>query len=123
MIEDGLPLTEEKMEVSIDRIQGKAASIGPRTSERVPAGAEFDVEMSFKIYDVEGDNGSTDSGCLNLLFQGMRLLEQDALGSSGSRGYGRVAFKDLTLDGKPVQTQFESVTRFNKENPPDFLKD
>jgi len=31
------------------------------------------------------------------LVQGLDLLQQDALGGSGSRGYGRITFKDLTL--------------------------
>ena len=29
----------------------------------------------------------------------MNLLEQDALGGSGSRGYGKIQFKQVTLDG------------------------
>lgn len=124
VIGNGLPLTEEKMEVTINRLEGKAAaSMGPRTSERVPAGAVFHVELSFKLYDVDGDSGAVDRKCLNLLFQGMKLLEQDALGSSGSRGYGRVSFEDLTLDGRPVQARYNSISRFDKENPVDFLKD
>lgn len=123
IINNGLPLTEEKMEVTINRLEGKAASMGPRTSERVPAGALFGLEMSFRQFAVDGDQGAGDRRCLNLLFQGMKLLEQDALGSSGSRGYGRICFEDLSLDGKPVQELFVKINRFDNENPLDFLKD
>lgn len=123
IISNGLPLTEEKMEVTIDRLAGKAASMGPRTSERVPAGAVFGLEMSFRQYAVNGDDGEDDARCLNLLFQSFKLLEQDALGSSGSRGYGRICFEDLTLDGRPVQDRFAAITRFDQDNPASFLKD
>lgn len=35
-----------------------------------------------------------------VLWKGLKLLEMDALGGSGSRGYGRIAFEGLKLDGK-----------------------
>ncbi|MCS6952949.1 MAG: type III-A CRISPR-associated RAMP protein Csm3 [Bryobacterales bacterium] len=118
-IDEGLPLTEEKTEVVIDRIQGKAASgIGPRRMERVPAGAKFHFEMIFKIFSVNGDDGELDRRCLELLVQTMKLLEQDALGGSGSRGYGKVRFVDLQLDGKPIQDKFDAIRSW--ENPPNL---
>jgi CRISPR-associated protein Csm3 len=70
----GLALTEEKTEVSIDRIQGKAARMGPRRMERVPAGARFQLEMSFKVFEVDGDDGATDRSFLNRLLEALRLL-------------------------------------------------
>ncbi len=94
--ERGLALTEEKMEVSIDRIAGKALDGGLRRTERVVAGAVFTIEMSFRLYDT-GDGGARDRACLNWLVAGLGLLEQDALGGSGSRGYGRVSFEDLVV--------------------------
>lgn len=91
-------LTEEKTEVVIDRVAGKAHDrVGPRRTERVPAGAAFKVEVVFRLFDWEGDGGARDHDCLNWLLQGFDLLEQDALGGSGSRGYGRVKFDQLTL--------------------------
>jgi len=118
----GLPLVEEKTEVTIDRIQGKAAAMGPRTMERVPAGAQFRLEMLFKVFDVEGDGGRDDRACLNELVKTMKLLEQDALGGSGSRGYGRLRLLDLTLrslepPGEPrsIQSRFEALKSFSDE--------
>lgn len=88
---------EEKTEVLIDRISGKAhGDVGARQTERVPAGIAFDFECVFRIYDT-GDGGARDLACLNWLIQGLSLLEEDALGGSGSRGYGRIAFQDLRL--------------------------
>lgn len=91
-------LTEEKTEVVIDRIAGKAHDrVGPRQTERVPAGAQFNMEAVFRLFDWDGDDGRRDHDCLNWLLQGFALLEEDALGGSGSRGYGRVRFDYLTL--------------------------
>src|SRR3954447_8560843 len=81
-------LTEVKSENAIDRITSQA---NPRTLERVPAGARFQVRMVLDILCAE------DSVLPGLLLQGMRLLEDDTLGGGGSRGSGRVRFANLTL--------------------------
>lgn len=97
VLADGHPLFEEKTEVLIDRIKGKAHDrVGPRQTERVPAGAAFDFAMVFRLYDT-GDGAARDRACLNWTLQGLSLLEQDALGGSGTRGYGRIRFEDLHL--------------------------
>ena len=70
MIEKGA-LTEEKIEVLIDRIKGTA--ISPRRIERVPAGAEFEFSISYKVFDM-GDDGEEDEKNFNLLLMGMKLL-------------------------------------------------
>lgn len=80
-----MPMTEVKTEVWIDRITSAA---NPRQIERVPAGAEFEFELV--LTSLEGDD--TDK-FLNLVYEGMRLVEADTLGGSGSRGYGQVKFK------------------------------
>lgn len=83
-----LPYTEVKWEAVIDVL---TAAANPRQMERVPAGALFEVEMLFSVYD------NHDRECLRTLLLGMRLLEDDYLGSCGSRGYGKVAFRNLRL--------------------------
>lgn len=117
----GWELTEEKTEVSIDRIAGKALDGGLRRTERVVAGAEFDMEMVFRLYRTNGDGGARDAACLNWLLAGLSLLEQDALGGSGSRGYGRVRFDDLSVqwEGReePIGDRFR-VNRFDPVEPP-----
>lgn len=115
--ERSLPFTEEKTEVVIDRIQGKAAgNIGPRKTERVPSGMEFDLEIQFRIIDT-GDGGELDRQCLNRLLEGMKLLERDSLGGSGSRGYGKIQFKDLKLDGTSIQEKFDSIQSVKAQAP------
>src|SRR5258708_2470219 len=81
-------VTEVKSENAIDRITSQA---NPRTLERVPAGARFRVRM---VLDVVCDE---DKALAARLLEGLRLLEDDALGGGGSRGSGRVRFANLTL--------------------------
>ncbi|MBK8509658.1 MAG: type III-A CRISPR-associated RAMP protein Csm3 [Candidatus Competibacter sp.] len=115
--DQGLAFTEEKMEVSIDRIQGKAKDGGLRRIERVPAGARFELDMGFKVFDWNGDGGKTDLDCLNRVLEGLKLLERDALGGSGSRGYGRVRVENLKVDERDVQAGFDAIVRLDPEKP------
>jgi len=113
--ERGLPVTEDKTEVAINRIEGKAHKMGPRTVERVPAGARFDLSLSFRQFTVNGDDGRGDLDCLNRVFEALKLLEGDALGGSGSRGYGQVRFTKLTVDGVDVQARFDALEPVDKD--------
>lgn len=81
--------TEVKSENTINRITGTAAH--PRQMERVAEGARFNFKLSIKQFDQDGDD------LLETLLKGLRLLELDSLGGSGSRGYGKVKFENLTL--------------------------
>jgi len=83
-----MPFTENKYENTIDRVKGVAEH--PRQTERVPAGAEFALEMIINVW--EDDNEKT---LLDMLENGLRLIENDYLGGSGSRGYGQVKFGEL----------------------------
>ncbi len=85
-----LPLTEVKSENSINRITSVA--VAPRFFERVPAGATFDFRLSLKVLG--------DEDLLPTVLAGLRLVELDSLGGSGSRGYGKVKFVDLQVDGE-----------------------
>src|SRR5271169_1906014 len=81
-------LTEVKSENAIDRITSQA---NPRTLERVPAGARFRVRMILDILCEE------DKALVARVIEGLRLLEDDALGGGGSRGSGRIRFSNLKL--------------------------
>jgi CRISPR-associated protein Csm3 len=81
-------ITEVKSENAIDRITSQA---NPRTLERVPAGARFKVRMVLDVLCEE------DKALAARLLEGLRLLEDDALGGGGSRGSGRVRFANLRL--------------------------
>jgi CRISPR-associated protein Csm3 len=96
--EKNLAFTEVKSENSIDRIKGIAQN--PRFTERVPSDVEFRFSLTVKF--MEGD-----SHIEELLFDGLKLLELDALGGSGSRGYGRLRFE---FDNPEDQERFDSKT-------------
>jgi CRISPR-associated protein Csm3 len=82
-------LTEVKSENAVDRITSQA---NPRTLERVPAGARFRFRMILDVLCEE------DKALLARLAEGLRLLEDDALGGGGSRGSGRISFSGLNLN-------------------------
>jgi CRISPR-associated protein Csm3 len=81
--------TELKMENVLNRITSESMNL--RTNERVPAGVEFEGEITFDIYSEE------DLELLSKLLQGLLQLENTYLGGSGSRGYGRVKFTELKV--------------------------
>lgn len=93
-IDTGLLYTEWKFENNLDRITSAA---NPRQMERVPAGAEFRFEI---IYNVESPNAQETQADLTNLLNALALLEDDALGGSGSRGYGKVRFRVATFEGR-----------------------
>ena len=99
-------LTEVKSENRINRISGVAEH--PRQTERVPAGARFDFRLSVKRLAGDGDD------LLTTVLQGLKLLELDSIGGSGSRGYGKVKFVRLAIDGTDAQARFDAVQPFAK---------
>jgi len=90
----GSDFSEAKMEVNIDRLTGtvNTASGGPRTLERVPAGTVFDFSVTLRSF-IEGELEEHKK----LLMEGLKMLENDSLGGSGSRGYGRIKFFGLKI--------------------------
>lgn len=84
-----MPFTETKCENVIDRVFGKAEH--PRQTERVPAGVAFNAEFIINVWDDDDE-----IKLLALFEKGLRLLENDYLGGSGSRGYGQIKFGELT---------------------------
>jgi len=85
-----LPYTESKTEVVLDRI---TASAMPRQIERVPAGAEFALNMVLNVFNEENN----EEVLINNTLRGLRLVKDDYLGGSGSRGYGQVEFEITDL--------------------------
>lgn len=86
-----MPYTENKYENSINRVTGTANN--PRQTERVPAGVSFNVEFIVNVW--ESDKADD---LLALLKKGIKALENDYLGGSGSRGYGQVKFGELKFE-------------------------
>jgi CRISPR-associated protein Csm3 len=94
-----LKKTEIKWENVINRIKGTA---DPRQMERVPAGTIFELRIDYRVFsvkypDTDEDNGATDIRLFDWVFKGLKLIEQDTLGGSGSRGYGKVSFGTVAV--------------------------
>jgi CRISPR-associated protein Csm3 len=86
-----MPYTESKWENVINRVKGTADN--PRQIERIPAGVKFDVEFVINVWDdeMEGER------LVALLEQCIKVIENDYLGGSGSRGYGQIRFGELDI--------------------------
>jgi CRISPR-associated protein Csm3 len=83
---------EEKSENRIDRITSAA---DPRTFPRVKPGVEFEGTVTMLIFDIDKDHLKK---YLETFANGLKLVEDTYLGSSGSRGYGRVGFEDIVIE-------------------------
>lgn len=92
-----LELSETKTEISINRLTGTAQRGGLRIMERIPAGVVFDLSITLKCYDEEEDKDD-----LDIILKGLKLLTNDALGGSGSRGSGKIEFRDLKVNDKEI---------------------
>jgi CRISPR-associated protein Csm3 len=101
-----MPYTEGKWENVIHRIKGTADH--PRQIERVPAGVHFNAEFVINVWDDDPDGKIA----ISLLEKGIKALENDYLGGSGSRGYGQVKFHKT----KETEVSFEKY--FENENKP-----
>ena len=86
-VDTGLYMTEWKFENGIDRITSAA---NPRQVERVPAGSAFKFEL---VYTVENETQVIED--LKNLSIALAILEDDALGGHGSRGYGKIKFQQI----------------------------
>lgn len=97
-----LPYSEVKVEVALDVV---TAASNPRQMERVPPGAIFDTELLFSVYraDANGIDPEMEQKRLREVLTAMRLLEDDYLGSSGTRGYGKVKFQRVKVTWRPLE--------------------
>lgn len=99
--------THTKTEVCIDRITAKA---NPRTIERVPPGARFQLALVLNIFEDEKEklnSGFQDvhekrSQLMALVYEGLRLLNADFLGGGGSRGSGQVRIQLNEVIGRDM---------------------
>ena len=78
---------ELKYENNINRINSSAT---PRNIERIPKDSKFDFEIILSVYEGDDEN-------ISYLLDAMRLLEDNYLGGSGSRGFGQIKFENIKL--------------------------
>ena len=63
--------------------------------ERVPAGVKFDLVIRLKVFDEKEPYNDNENELKEMVESGLKLIQNDYLGGSGSRGYGRVEFTNL----------------------------
>ncbi len=104
---EGDEITEIKYENSINRI---SAFPVPRPLERVVPGVMFDLDISYRVFDM-GDGGRADEEYFEkVVLEALRLVQDDSLGGSGSRGCGKIEFIDLQDEtGKKLQLNQREV--------------
>lgn len=81
--------TEVKWENTISR---STAEANPRQIERAIRGSKFDLDI---VYDVTSKEEMISD--FEILKEGFKILQYDYLGGSGTRGYGKVKFTDLSV--------------------------
>jgi CRISPR-associated protein Csm3 len=96
--------TEAKSENTINRITGTADN--PRQTERVPADTIFDFQLGMKILS------DLEDGFVETVLAGLKLLELDGIGGSGSRGYGKIKFENLKLNNVDLQARLDTIDPF-----------
>lgn len=99
-------VTEIKYENTIHRL---TAIANPRQIERVVRGAKFELNL---IYELDGEDGVLED--MEVLAQGMKLLEYDYIGGSGSRGYGKISFKNVQADAVIGDIDPDFMERINR---------
>ena len=115
MKKKGVGLTESKSENTIDR---KTSVANPRQIERVVPGVVFTVKLSYNEKDPEETKKD-----LERLAEGMKLLEMDYLGGHGSRGSGRVSFRNFCVQDDNEQEQKEYTEIFDKVSDYELFSD
>ncbi|WP_314024240.1 type III-A CRISPR-associated RAMP protein Csm3 [Filifactor alocis] len=88
--EQGISTTEIKFENTINRLTAVAM---PRQIERAVRGSEYELHL---IYNLEKEEEFEED--MKLLRHAMTLLTYDYIGGHGSRGYGKISFKNLDLN-------------------------
>jgi CRISPR-associated protein Csm3 len=99
--------TEVKTENTINRITSTAT---PRHQERVIPGSIFRGNIIIRLF-----KGDSYENTLEILQKGIKLLENDYLGGSGSRGYGRIEIGKpkkatiIDINGKETDIKIEEL--------------
>lgn len=111
------PYTEIKWEATIDRITSAAV---PRQMERVPADTVFsNARLVYSIYDVPDVRSQID--WFGDLITMLQLVEDDYLGSSGSRGSGQISFENLQLLARVTGETGQTYQQLYRAHDPEFV--
>ncbi|MBM3241150.1 type III-A CRISPR-associated RAMP protein Csm3 [Candidatus Poribacteria bacterium] len=104
--------TEIKAENVIDRLKGTAT---PRRFERVPAGFGFNLNLVYRQFEIKNEDESYSDEAADKeaeedichILKALSYVHRDYLGSSGSRGYGKVKFVLTGTSYSPAKNWIE----------------
>lgn len=103
-------ITEIKFENSINRMTAVA---NPRQIERAIRGSKFGMDIMYEA--VCTDDVIED---MRIFAEGLKLLQYDYIGGNGSRGYGKIKFRDVvakTVVGDIPDTTIEEINNLISE--------
>lgn len=109
---------EEKPGIRVDRETGTVSRGALFSIHRVPEGFEFSLEICARIFekDEENENWKDNKEAIkNWVTMGLFLIEQDALGGSGTRGSGFVEFDNIKFDGKEFEKDWRDKCKKSKD--------
>ncbi|HPM06626.1 MAG TPA: type III-A CRISPR-associated RAMP protein Csm3 [Treponemataceae bacterium] len=107
-------MLEVKYGTAIDRITGTAKGGSLRNIERVTPGTCFSFEIVYRVLDM-GNNDIRDEDNFSLVVKSLIGLENDTLGGSGSRGCGKIAFKNIEVESKTFGGEYKNLEElYNK---------
>ena len=101
-------MTEVKTENAINRLTAVA---NPRQIERVIKGTKFDLDLVYEFVEQFYEND------VELIIEGLKLLELDYLGGSGTRGYGKISFSEMKAElvyGNNSESVDAAVNKLNE---------
>ena len=104
------PVRRSRLQFSDCFVTNAEEMANPRQIERVNPGVKFGVRIVYDIAKKEEMEAD-----LTLLAKGMKLLQLDYLGGHGSRGSGRVSFRDFHVTNCEDHQEDSSLTRLFKE--------
>jgi CRISPR-associated protein Csm3 len=101
-------MLEVKYSTAIDRMTGTAKQGSLRNLERVVPGVKFSFEIVYRVFDLD-DDGKADMENFKIVVEALKLLENDTLGGSGSRGCGQIAFRNIKVTGGANAGDYQSI--------------
>lgn len=102
--EDVFEGAELKYENFVDRINARSFL---RNIERIPRGSEFNFEIIFSVYKDDNEKNFIE------ILKAMKILEDNYLGGSGTRGFGKIQFKKINIIRRDLNYYKEGIINPN----------
>ena len=101
-------ITVKDIFLSEDSINRLDSSANPRNLERVPRNLIFDMEINFKVLNIDKKDEIE-----KIIKDGLKLVEIEGLGGAVSRGSGQIKFENLKIKNLFDEQQKEENLNLN----------